>query len=266
MKKILLFVLLGFTVMFTACTKKDVVSFKSYTIQKHIVAPDSMLDFSLKAIVELPVGGRHSKVLKNISDDLYVSLFGNQFVGTKNDAALPSYTDSVYNDFKMGMEDLHVPDSNRIRLIYEENLAGNVAYMNDSILSYSIDLYVFAGGAHGLDTKTDLVYDLTTGKRLTEDDIFGSTQLDSVSAILRMKVDSLRDDKHLPKELDEIFSENIKPNGNFKVIPEGIEYTFNPYEIAPYVYGRTTVLLHSYEIMPYLNKNSVVYKFFSKTK
>lgn len=50
----------------------------------------------------------------------------------------------------------------------------------------------------------------------------------------------------------------IKPNGNFYITDESINYVFNPYEIAPYYMGQTEVTIPFARIRNILKPNSIV--------
>jgi hypothetical protein len=50
----------------------------------------------------------------------------------------------------------------------------------------------------------------------------------------------------------------IKPNSNFYITDESINYVFNPYEIAPYYMGITEVVIPFDRLKDMLNKPSVI--------
>jgi hypothetical protein len=52
--------------------------------------------------------------------------------------------------------------------------------------------------------------------------------------------------------------EAIKPNGNFYITDESINYVYNPYEIAPYYMGQTEVVLPFYRLIDILKPNNVI--------
>ena len=50
----------------------------------------------------------------------------------------------------------------------------------------------------------------------------------------------------------------IKPNGNFYITDESINYVFNPYEIAPYSLGQTEVIIPFYKLKGILKPNNII--------
>ena len=90
---------------------------------------------------------------------------------------------------------------------------------------------------HGMNTKTNYVFNLKTGKLLTEEDLFGKDFERKIQKRLTEKANILRQQDMLPEEDIFYSNSNITPNGNFAITDTSIIYTFNPYEIAPYVYG-----------------------------
>jgi len=50
----------------------------------------------------------------------------------------------------------------------------------------------------------------------------------------------------------------IKPNENFYITDESINYVFNPYEIAPYYMGQTEVVIPFYRLKDILKPNSII--------
>ena len=120
---------------------------------------------------------------------------------------------------------------------FETHIKGNVLYCDSNILSYQRELYTYAGGAHGMNTKINYVFDIKTGEQLTEEDIFGQGFERKVGKLLDEKAKALRAEGLLPAE-DEFYNDwYIEPNGNFALTDSSIIYTFNPYELAPYCYG-----------------------------
>ena len=54
------------------------------------------------------------------------------------------------------------------------------------------------------------------------------------------------------------WTDSIKPNGNFYITDESINYVFNPYEIAPYYMGQTEVTIPFSRIKDLLKPNSII--------
>ena len=86
-------------------------------------------------------------------------------------------------------------------------------------------------------TKTNYVFNIKTGRQLTEEDIFGKGFERNVNRLLIEKTDILRAEDKLPQENEFYNNWDVESNTNFALTDSSVIYTFNPYEIAPYWYG-----------------------------
>lgn len=98
------------------------------------------------------------------------------------------------------------------------------------------------GAAHGYHYVTPEVFSLTTGKRLTQEELF----IEGFEAPLAELLEKclFADENY---EEDMLF-EGIGPNDNFYFTTEGMTYVYNPYEIAAYCYGVIEVDIPSAEL------------------
>ena len=143
---------------------------------------------------------------------------------------------------------------------YYEMSTNDIAYNQNDILSYSIYVENYTGGAHGSHATANHVINMKTGAPVTESDIFIEDFQDDLAQILVDRIakqNSVENAKDLENigffSIDEIF-----PNNNFLIDENGITYTFNEYEIAAYVVGATSVHLPYEEIQYLLKKESPI--------
>ena len=139
-----------------------------------------------------------------------------------------------------------------IKMNYEKSVNGKVLFTDDNILSYRISSYIYSGGAHGYSHLTYFVFDLKTGKRLTEEDIFTENYQEIITEIMLNKLNVSNNNS-----LDDYYLDNIKPNSNFFVDEKGITYFFNSYEIACYAFGPTEIFISYQEIQSILKKKII---------
>lgn len=237
MKKIL-FILLVITLVGCSSEKDDLFETKSYSCE--IVNKELNLQFEFTGEIELPttkMGDSH----KLLQESIISALFGSEFADYSTKKVLRVYADSSFVEYEKVYEEIydHAECSidNAQICNFETHVKGWVLYCDSNILSYQRELYTYAGGAHGMNTKTNYVFDIKTGKRLTEEDIFGQGFERKIGKLLDEKANTLRSKSILPTE-DEFYNDwYIKPNGNFALTDSSIIYTFNPYEIAPYCFG-----------------------------
>ena len=101
-----------------------------------------------------------------------------------------------------------------------------------NILSLSLTVYSFTGGAHGLTITKSLTFDVMTGKQYSLKDLFNpnSNYVEKLSQIISMKIEAW----DVP--LLEDFT-TIRPDQDYYLADHTIVIYFQLYEITPYVYG-----------------------------
>ena len=235
MKKIL-FILLCITMIGCSSNKNDLFEVVVYDCE--IVNEDLNLQFDFKGEIEFPLK-KTSDTYKLLQDSIISAIFGSEFVDYSAKKVLRVYADSSFVEYEKVYKEIY--ENNPIEptdtFHFETYIKGNVVYYDSVIISYQYELYTYAGGAHGMTTKTNYVFDIKTGRILTEEDIFGKGFERKITKQLIEKANILRVEGQLPEE-DEFYNNwNIVPNGNFLLTDSNAIYTFNPYEIAPYCYG-----------------------------
>lgn len=235
MKKIL-FILLVIILVGCSSNNNDFFETKSYSCE--IVKEDFNLHFEFTGEIELPTEkiGDSYKLLQN---NILSALFGSEFADHPTKKVLQIYADSSFVEYEKVYEEIY--ENNPIEptdtFNFITDVKGKVLYCDSNILSYQRELYTYAGGAHGMNTKINYVFDIKTGEQLTEEDIFGQGFERKVGKLLDEKAKALRVEGLLPEENEFYNDWYIEPNGNFALTDSSIIYTFNPYEIAPYCYG-----------------------------
>ena len=235
MKK-LLFALLIITMI--GCTSQNNKPFEVVTFDCEKNDKDLNLHFEFNAEINVPTK-KVGKSYKSLQDSIISAIFGSEFMNYSKKKILRMYADSSFVEYKRLYEEIY--ENNSIEptdtFNFETDIKCSVAYCDSAIISYQRELYTYAGGAHGMTTKTNYVFDIKTGRILTEEDIFGKGFERRVSKLLTEEANVLRAEGRLPAE-DEFYNNwNIIPNGNFALTDSSVIYTFNPYEIAPYCYG-----------------------------
>lgn len=115
--------------------------------------------------------------------------------------------------------------------------------------SYSVEYNDYTGGAHGMNALVCNVFDLTTGETVSESALFGEGYRDGVSALLKTALDAFLEAQ---EEGEDLIFGAPEPNGNFSVSEEGVTWTYNPYEIAPYAMGAIELTVRWSDLKPYL--------------
>ena len=236
MKKFILAIL---STLLVACSSNNSSNlFETISYDTQINDKKTNLSYDFKSSIQLPTkkfSANHSTLRNNIIS----TILGSDFAEYNNTRALKVYADSSYTEYKKIYDEIY--ENNPIEptdtFYFSTDLQGKVLYSDTTILSYQRTLYTFTGGAHGMNTTTNYVFDLKTGKQLTEEDIFGKDFERKIQKLLIKKANILRQEERLPAENEFYNNWDISPNGNFALTDSTIIYTFNPYEIAPYCFG-----------------------------
>lgn len=254
----------------TKQTAENDIAFDSIRVEKtyHLLDnPDNPnCDFQLNFVY--PSRFHDKEILKKIQNDFILSCFGEDYANLSPKEAVDRYTQDYLNAYKDLETDFKAELEKKDKLpvgawfSYYEMSFDEIAYNRNDILSYTVNLQNYTGGAHGSHNYLHHVINLKTGNAITEEDIFVDNYQDKLAQIL---VDHIVKQNNVenPKDLENIgfFSaEEIFPNGNFLIGADGITYTFNEYDIAAYVVGATNVLLPYDEIRYLVREGSPISK------
>jgi len=257
------------SVLFFSCTQKTIKTEEKDLIIKYYLASDTSKGaLNIDIEVELPVAFKDTAVLKLVRSTIISNLFGDEYIHRANDSIVKKFSAELYMDYKGNNEPLlNVKDSaNNYSFNNEHTLSGFSLLSDKQLYVYGIERYVDMGGAHGLETRNYFNFDLKTGQLITENDLFKPNYKAKLAEIIKKQIveeskeskDSKDTEPILSLEDTDFWTDSIKPNGNFYITDEGINYVFNPYEIAPYYMGQTEVTLHYNLIKDLLKHNSIV--------
>jgi hypothetical protein len=102
----------------------------------------------------------------------------------------------------------------------------------------------YEGGAHGMFGTDYRVFDRNTGRFATLADIVGAARLPDLRQTVLAKVREkfeLRKDERLTDA--GFFKDDLELTENFFLSEDGIGFHWNPYELAPYVFGEIEVVV-----------------------
>ncbi len=104
----------------------------------------------------------------------------------------------------------------------------------------------YTGGAHPNTSVTLASFDTRTGLRITLDDLFVDPYGDALQEIAER---AFRAERNL-SETEDLSSAGFwfedgtfRLNDNFAVVPDGLKFHFNSYEVGPYSMGPTSIVL-----------------------
>jgi len=238
--------------LFFSCTQKTIKTEEKDFVKKYYLSNDTTKGaLSVDIEVEIPLAFGNKDVLKSIRGNIITNLFGKEYIAHSNDSLVLLFAKNLLADYKENNEPLlSVMDTaNRYSFNNEHVVSGFSLLSDKKIYVYGIERYIYMGGAHGLETRNYYNYDLKTGNLITEKDLFKPDFQAELSEIIKKRI--VEDSKEVKEEKDtepilsledtDFWADAIKPNGNFYITDESINYVFNPYEIAPYYIGQTEV-------------------------
>ncbi len=259
---------------FSSCRQKTIRTIEKSDVERFYLAADTSKGaLSIEINVEIPVCFDDDKVLDSIRNSIISNLFGLEYVKFENDSLLKQFTTDLKTEYKLTNEPILTEmDDNSLYSFNNEHILDGFSLLSDEhIYSYGINRYVFMGGAHGLNTINYLNFNLKNGKIITESDLFMKNSSKKLTELIKKRIveQSLEDQNSEPiKNLasTDYWSDAIKPNGNFYITDEGINYVYNPYEIGPYYLGITEVRLPYNRLKSILKQNSLVSYLIRKEK
>lgn len=262
----ILFTSLLIAIFFVSCKQKTIMTTENAHTEIYYLATDTAKgSLRLNLMVELPVCYHNKIILDSIRNTLITNLFGSDYLQFGNDSILKIFAATLKNEYKLTNSPLlEQLDSNAFySFVNEHNLEGFSLLNDENIYSYGINRYVFMGGAHGLNTLSYLIFDLKNGKQIMESDLYEAGFEETLTSLLKTRiVEQSNEDPNVETiiSLDDTdyWVDAIKPNNNFYITDESINYVFNPYEIAPYYMGITEVIIPFDRIKEILKKPSVI--------
>ncbi len=262
----LLFTSLLIVTFFVSCKQKTIMTTENSHSEIYYLAADTAKgSLHLNLMVELPACYHNEIILDSIRNTLINNLFGSDYLQFGNDSVLKVFAASLINEYKITNAPLlEQLDSTAFYSFFNEhNLEGFSLLNDEKIYSYGINRYVFMGGAHGLTTLNYFNFDLKSGKQIMENDLFEAGFEETLTSLLKTRiVEQSNEDPNVETiiSLDDTdyWVDAIKPNNNFYITDESLNYVFNPYEIAPYYMGITEVIIPFDRIKEILKKPSVI--------
>lgn len=262
----ILFTNLLIVTLFVSCKQKTIMTTENTHSEIYYLAADTAKgSLHLNLMVELPACYHNEIILDSIRNTLITNLFGSDYLQFGNDSILKAFAASLINEYKITNAPLlEQLDSTAFYSFFNEhNLEGFSLLNDEKIYSYGINRYVFMGGAHGLTTLNYFNFDLKSGKQIKENDLFEAGFQETLTSLLKTRiVEQSNEDPNVETiislEDTDYWVDAIKPNNNFYITDESINYVFNPYEIAPYYMGITEVIIPFDRIKDMLKKPSVI--------
>lgn len=172
--------------------------------------------------------------------------------GMINQDILAWYEDSLANADEMSdiaAEEEYETDSDR--LLYTSGAEYSLTYLDDTKICLLLDGYEYTGGAHGMPSKTALIYDLTSGQRLEAEDLFDVTEEEFETLFTEAFCELIESDsdEYWEDAMDYVGGAADFTNENYYLTETGVTFYFEPYELAAYARGYVEAEI-SYDKLP----------------
>lgn len=268
MKKYIItsFVCLFVLISIVSCTKETIETKEIDFSKKYFLSQDTssgvlLVNFS----IEFPTNFSNHTILDSIRATIITNMFGKKYVAYSPDSAVYLFAEMLKKEYIENNLDLvnELDNNSPYSFNNEHTLSGFPLMSDKKIFSYGTERYVYMGGAHGLETRNYYNFDLKTGKLIAEKDLFTDNYTLALASLIKKQIlansENIKNSESI-KSLDDtdFFPDSIKPNNNFYITDESINYVFNPYEIGPYYLGETEVILPFGSIKNLLKPNNPI--------
>ena len=255
-------------ITFDSEAKNDIVFDSIMVSEKYYLLGDSTNPYcSLESGFIFPADYKDKEILNKLISHFIISFFGEDTAFITPREAVDNYVRTYIDDYKELESDFSIEanitgekPSQESWYAYYESSSNEILYNKCSLISYTVSVEYYTGGAHGGHGYNNHVLSIITGEEIDETDIFIDNFNDSLAQII-VDVIALDNNVNDPEDLESMGYFNIKeiyPNNNFFIDENGITYTFNEYEIAAYSVGRIDVALPYEKIRHLLRENSHV--------
>lgn len=254
------------SLLFVSCRQKTIHTIdKSHIERFYLDADTSKGSLNVEITVQIPVCLDNQTALDTIRNTIVANLFGIEYIQYHNDSVVKKFTNDLKSEYKLtNAPILNEMDDKSLYTFNNEHVLDGFSLLNDeNIYSYGINRYVFMGGAHGLNTINYLNFNVKTGKLITENDLFMKNTMPKLIELIKKRiVEQSKEDEDIEVitklEKTDYWIDAIKPNGNFYLTDESLNYVFNPYEIGPYYLGITEVRIPYERLKSILKPNCII--------
>ena len=247
------------------------LKFDNITLEesRHLFADTSKPHAEVKINFSYVKESSDEKMKDSINHLLQALVLGKKYASQPPQEAVRLFTDNYFNTYTKDLEPMYnsemaeagsAPDEVWYSYQYENET--KVEYYDKHLLTYRFYMEEFTGGAHPVYFTYFQNIDLRTLKQIELNDLLIGEYDEELTEML---VAQLMEDvgASTKEELEEMgygTTAEIIPTENFKLIPGGICFLYNIYEIAPYVIGPVEIDLSFKQLEPILNTEYMIVK------
>ncbi len=221
--------------------------------------PKCRIDISMEYVALAP-----NVEVKNLIDRFIIqSTLGEEYDTLSIENAVNQYIDEYIEEYKTLETDLKDGDQSLLvgaSYNYDNIIESKLSYIDQNLLCLSNNSYLYTGGAHGMSSQYNFVFDQRDNKIVSLNNIFEESSYTDLGNIIVGQLTTDKGYRDSSKLYDDGFFsiDEIFPTENFSISTDGITWVYNPYEIAAYSAGQTSVFIPWFKVAKYTIADSPV--------
>lgn len=256
MKKAFLFLLLTFVATASGMAQYKLNRYTFSDSASHRI-------YSLKVELDLQLPEPNSIATRLIYDTLMLQVFDTIYVGhTDIEAFARQFFDKSFKLQTDNSEEEYELDStifygkHHLNWYYKYKLTQ--VREDSAFVSFTFNFTEYTGGANSDYGIYYYNFDRCNGVLLRVGNVFKSQYVKG--DLPHLLLQELPNSEQFT-ELSDYWSEYVNANNNFLVTPQGLEFYYNVYELAPRAQGPTIIKLSKEQLKPYIRDISPLYKY-----
>ena len=232
--------------IFISCNKE--LSFENETFEEKSTIPCK--NDCPKISIDIPIAKNSSLAADSINKKVFAVV--KEIIYFGDDSTKVNDYKSLSKSFITSYEEMHQKFPNDT-FGWEGKITGNIEFESDQILNIKIDHYTFTGGAHGYQGFRSLLFNPTSGKSISNEQLFKN-----IKEFKAFAEKEFRAKYKIPTVANINSTGFMFENDKFQ-LPQNIFYTdnglllyYNSYEAASYAEGPLEIVFPYEKISKYL--------------
>ena len=242
-------ILLAALLLLPACTKE--IRTENLKLEEEIPLHEgSTNNLSLSLDIDFPVSGFSTQGLESARLAIRTYTIGDAYADCTGPITELGqiWRNNVAEDYRLTnqdmLEEMDMAEEDAPFLNWGFDYKGCFGETYQHFVNYLIDKYEYLGGAHGMTAETPIVFDLKTGDVVQYEAFTEHVGTEKLKELIeKHKFDNLKEEiDEFGLDADNIFYvESIEPSPFYTVDEKGLTFYYQPYDLAPYVFGVITI-------------------------
>ena len=242
-------ILLAALLLLPACTKE--IRTENLKLEEEVPLHEgSANNLSLSLDIDFPVSGFSTQGLESARQAIRTYTIGDAYADCTGPITELGqiWRNNVAEDYMLTnqdmLEEMDMAEEDAPFLNWGFDYKGCFGETYQHFVNYLIDKYEYLGGAHGMTAETPIVFDLKTGDVVQYEAFTEHVGTEKLKELIeKHKFDNLKEEiDEFGLDADNIFYvESIEPSPFYTVDEKGLTFYYQPYDLAPYVFGVITI-------------------------